>query len=282
MTMPDQVSPSAETPLLEVKDLAQRYTLPRESVFKPAGQVHALNGVTARVMAGRSLGVVGESGSGKSTFARLVMALEQPSSGSVSLMGRDLHRMPADELRRARRDFQMVFQDPYGSLDPRQTIARIVAEPLTALGRMDRATLRQRVAGVLRQVGLRDADVDKFPHEFSGGQRQRISIARAVVLEPDFVVLDEPTSALDMLIQAQMVDLLRELQRRRDLTYMFISHDLRVVASLASHLIVMRGGKVVEEGQAAELFKSPKTDYTRALFAAAFRLESEGGGAVAT
>ena len=144
MTMLEQTPPPAEQPLLDVKDLMQRYTLPRESMFKPAGQVHALNGVTAQVMAGRSLGVVGESGSGKSTFARLVMALEQPSSGSVSLMGRDLHRMPADELRRARRDFQMVFQDPYGSLDPRQTVTRIVAEPLTALGRMDRATLRRR------------------------------------------------------------------------------------------------------------------------------------------
>src|SRR5260370_21802552 len=159
--MLDRAFPSAELPLVDVKDLAQRYTLPRESAFKPAGQVHALNGGTAQVMACRSLGVVGECGSGKSTFARLVMALEQPSSGSVSLMGRDLHRMPADELRRARRDFQMVFQDPYGSLDPRQTVARIVAEPLTALGRMDRAQQRGRVAAVLKQVGLRHADMAK-------------------------------------------------------------------------------------------------------------------------
>ena len=159
MTMPDQPSPG--TPLLAVKDLAQRYTLPRDSLFKPAAQVHALNGVTAQVMPGRSLGVVGESGSGKSTFARLVMALERPSAGTVSLLGRDLNRIPPDELRRARRDFQMVFQDPYGSLDPRQTIARIVAEPLTALGRIDRGTLRDRVATVLRQVGLRDADIDR-------------------------------------------------------------------------------------------------------------------------
>src|SRR6476619_8284081 len=144
MTMPDQVSPAVEFPLLDVRDLAQRYTLPRESMFKPAGQVHALNGVTAQVMAGRSLGVVGESGSGKSTLARLVMALEAPSSGSVSLMGRDLHRMPADELRVARRDFQMVFQDPYGSLDPRQTIARIVTEPLAAQRDVGRAQQRRQ------------------------------------------------------------------------------------------------------------------------------------------
>ena len=186
MTMPDQPSPG--TPLLAVKDLAQRYTLPRDSLFKPAAQVHALNGVTAQVMPGRSLGVVGESGSGKSTFARLVMALERPSAGTVSLLGRDLNRIPPDELRRARRDFQMVFQDPYGSLDPRQTIARIVAEPLTALGRIDRGTLRDRVATVLRQVGLRDADMDKFPHEFSGGQRQRIAIARALITQPKLIV----------------------------------------------------------------------------------------------
>src|SRR5215207_10965185 len=184
MTMPDQASPSAETPLLGVKDLAQRYTLPRESMFKPAGQVHALNGVTAQVMAGRSLGVVGESGSGKSTFARLVMALEQPSSGSVSLMGRDLHRMPADELRVARRDFQMVFQDPYGSLDPRQTIARIVAEPLAAQRNTTGTEQRKRAEAVVDSVGLRAGDLEKYPHEFSGGQRQRIAIARALITRP--------------------------------------------------------------------------------------------------
>src|SRR3954451_8958281 len=181
MTTLEPTPPPVEHPLLDVKDLMQRYTLPRESMFKPAGQVHALNGVTAQAMAGRSLGVVGESGSGESTFARLVMALEQPSSGSVSLMGSDLHRMPADELRRARRDFQMVFQDPYGSLDPRQIVARIVAEPLTALEKPVRDELRARVATALRQVGLRDADMDKYPHEFSGGQRQRVAIARALI-----------------------------------------------------------------------------------------------------
>src|SRR5437660_11099183 len=168
MTVLEQTPPPAEQPLLEVKDLAQRYTLPRESMFKPAGQVHALNGGTARVMAGRSLGVVGESGSGKSTFARLVMALEAPSSGSVSLMGRDLHRMPADELRRARRDFQMVFQDPYGSLDPRQTVARIVAEPLTTVGRVDNAEKRASIAAIMHNRGRRGTDMDKFRHKLSG------------------------------------------------------------------------------------------------------------------
>src|SRR5437660_7234708 len=268
MTMPDQASPSAETPLLEVKDLAQRYTLPRESVFKPAGQVHALNGVTARVMAGRSLGVVGESGSGKSTFARLVMALEQPSSGSVSLMGRDLHRMPADDLRRSRRDFQMVFQDPYGSLDPRQTIARIVAEPLTALGRMDRATLRQRVAGVLRQVGLRDADMDKFPHEFSGGQRQRIAIARALITQPKLIVADEPVSALDVSVQAQVLNLLEDLQDEFGLSYVLISHDLAVVEYLCDEIAVIYLGRIVEQGTPEDLLHRCAHPYTRALLEA--------------
>src|SRR5689334_3471599 len=156
----------ASQPLLEVTDLVQRYMLPRESLFRRPGQVLALNGVSARIEAGKSLGVVGESGSGKSTFARVVMALERPTSGQVSLLGRDLNRLPADELRRARRDFQMVFQDPYGSLDPRQTVARIVAEPLTVLEGADRTTFRARVAAVLKQVGLRDADMDKYPHEF--------------------------------------------------------------------------------------------------------------------
>ena len=170
---------------------------------------------------------------------------------------------------------QIVFQDPFGSLSPRLSVAEIIAEGLAVHApKLSRSEREARVAEVLREVGLPDDIGGRFPHEFSGGQRQRIAIARAIVLRPRFIVLDEPTSALDMLFQAQMVDLLRELQRKRDLTYMFISHDLRVVASLASHLIVMRAGKVVEEGPAAELFKNPKSDYTRALFAAAFHIEA--------
>src|SRR6266566_3112884 len=268
MTMLDQASPSAELPLLDVKGLAQRYTLPRESVFKPAAQVHALDGVTVQLMAGRSLGVVGESGSGKSTFARLVMALERPSSGSVSLMGRDLNRMPADELRHARRDFQMVFQDPYGSLDPRQSIARIVAEPLTALGRIDRSALRQRVATVLRQVGLRDADMDKFPHEFSGGQRQRIAIARALITQPKLIVADEPVSALDVSVQAQVLNLLEDLQDEFGLSYVLISHDLAVVEYLCDEIAVIYLGRIVEQGTPEDLLNHCAHPYTRALLEA--------------
>jgi peptide/nickel transport system ATP-binding protein len=259
---------AASQPLLDVKDLVQRYTLPRESLFRPPGQVLALNGVSAHIEAGKSLGVVGESGSGKSTFARVVMALERPTSGQVRLLGRDLNQLPADELRRARRDFQMVFQDPYGSLDPRQTIARIVAEPLTALERVDRATLRARVSAVLRQVGLRDADMDKYPHEFSGGQRQRIAIARALITHPKLIVADEPVSALDVSVQAQVLNLMQDLQEQFGLSYILISHDLAVVDYLCDEIAVMYLGRIVEQGRPEDLFAHCAHPYTRALLEA--------------
>jgi peptide/nickel transport system ATP-binding protein len=272
MTAPDMTA--SRVPLLEVKDLVQRYALPRESVFRPPGAVLALNGVSAQVMPGRSLGIVGESGSGKSTFARLVMALERPTSGSVALLGRDLNRLPADELRRIRRDFQMVFQDPYGSLDPRQTIARIVAEPLTALGRIDSAAMRDRVASVLRQVGLRDADMDKFPHEFSGGQRQRIAIARALITQPKLIVADEPVSALDVSVQAQVLNLLEDLQEQFGLSYVLISHDLAVVDYLCDEVAVMYLGRIVEQGTPEDLFEHSAHPYTRALLEAVPRAQA--------
>ncbi len=254
--------------LLEVDDLVQRYTLPRENLFQPAPQVLALNGVSVQLTAGKSLGVVGESGSGKSTFARTVMALETPTSGSVRLLGRDLHRLPADELRRARCDFQMVFQDPYGSLDPRQTVARIVAEPLTAFGRVDRAEQRGRVAAVLNQVGLRDADMDKYPHEFSGGQRQRIAIARALITQPKLIVADEPVSALDVSVQAQVLNLLEDLQDEFGLSYVLISHDLAVVEYLCDEIAVIYLGRIVEQGRPEDLFNRCAHPYTRALLEA--------------
>ena len=257
-----------EPMLLEVDDLVQRYKLPRENLFKPAPEVLALNGVSVRLAAGKSLGVVGESGSGKSTFARVVMALETPTSGSVRLLGRDLHRLPAGELRHARRDFQMVFQDPQGSLDPRQTVARIVAEPLTALGRIDRAEQRGRVAAVLKQVGLRDADMDKFPHEFSGGQRQRIAIARALITQPRLIVADEPVSALDVSVQAQVLNLLEDLQDEFGLSYVLISHDLAVVEYLCDEIAVIYLGRIVEQGRPEDLFNRCAHPYTRALLEA--------------
>src|SRR6516165_79607 len=273
----DQASPLSDPPLLEVKDVVQRYALPRESQLRSPGQVLALNGISARVKTGRSLGIVGESGSGKSTFARLVMALERPTSGSVELMGRDLNRLPANELRRARRDFQMVFQDPYGSLDPRQTIARIVAEPLTALVRTDRATLRERVATVLRQVGLRDTDMDKFPHEFSGGQRQRVAIARALITQPRLIVADEPVSALDVSVQAQVLNLMGDLQEQFGLSYILISHDLAVVDYLCDEIAVMYLGRVVEQGSPEDLFAHCGHPYTRALLEAVPRARVGAG-----
>ena len=270
MTMPDQVSPAVEFPLLDVRDLAQRYTLPRESVFKPAGQVHALNGVTAQVMAGRSLGVVGESGSGKSTLARLVMALERPSAGSVSLMGRDLNRLPAGELRRARRDFQMVFQDPYGSLSPRRSVADIIAEPLEAFGIIrGRTKKRERVAELLTQVGLPPGTMDRYPRQFSGGQRQRIGIARAISVDPSFIVADEPVSALDVSVQAQIVNLLQDLQEQKHFSYLFIAHDLAVVRHIADRVMVMYLGRIVEMGAKQQIYSAPQHPYTQALLSAA-------------
>jgi peptide/nickel transport system ATP-binding protein len=257
-----------EPPLLEVDDLVQRYTLPRENLFQVAPQVKALNGVSLQLAAGKSLGVVGESGSGKSTLARAVMALETPTSGSVRLLGRDLHRLSAGELRRARRDFQMVFQDPYGSLDPRQTVARIVAEPLTAIGRLDRDEQRDRVAAALKQVGLRDADMDKYPHEFSGGQRQRIAIARALITRPKLIVADEPVSALDVSVQAQVLNLLEDLQDEFGLSYVLISHDLAVVEYLCDEIAVIYVGRIVEQGRPEDLFERCAHPYTRALLEA--------------
>ena len=197
-------------------------------------------------------------------------------------MGNELQNLRFKEMLPYRRDMQIVFQDPYGSLSPRMSVAEIIKEGLKVHHpKMSDRERDQRVIQALNDVGLDPELRFRFPHEFSGGQRQRIAVARAVVLEPHFIVLDEPTSALDMLIQAQMVDLLRDLQKRRNLTYLFISHDLRVVAALSSRLIVMRHGQVVEAGDAAELFRNPKSDYTRALFAAAFNLETAPAGVVA-
>ncbi|WP_027521676.1 ABC transporter ATP-binding protein [Bradyrhizobium sp. Ec3.3] len=280
---PDPAPPQPNAPIVMSADaLKVWFPIKRGLLRKTVGHIKAVDGVNVAVRKGETLGVVGESGSGKTTLGLALLRLIS-SNGRIVFLGKDIQGLRFKEMRPFRRDMQIVFQDPFGSLSPRMSVADIVGEGLSVhqpnLSREDREA---RVVKALEDVGLNPETRFRYPHEFSGGQRQRISIARAIVLEPDFVVLDEPTSALDMLFQAQMVDLLRELQRKRDLTYMFISHDLRVVASLASHLIVMRGGKVVEEGQAAELFKSPKTDYTRALFAAAFRLETAGNGSVAT
>ena len=251
--------------LLEIRDVTRRYTLPRESLFKPPAEVQALCGVSLNVTAGRSMGIVGESGSGKSTLARLVMALEAPSSGSICFEGRDLNALSADELRAARRDFQMVFQDPYGSLDPRRPIWRTVAEPAAALERATRAQQRERAAATLESVGLRADALDKFPHEFSGGQRQRIAIARALITKPKLIVADEAVSALDVSVQAQVLNLMADLRDEHGVTFLFISHDLAVVSHLCADVAVMKGGLIVEQGPVRQVLREPTHEYTRTL-----------------
>ena len=252
-------------PLLQVDKLTRHYTLPRQKLWQPAPVVQALNGVGFTLHAGRSLGIVGESGSGKSTLARLVMALDTPTSGSVHMLGRDLHKLPRAELQRARRDFQMVFQDPYGSLDPRQTVARTVAEPLAALGETSPAQQRVQATHMLDAVGLRPSDLDKYPHEFSGGQRQRIAIARALITRPQLIVADEPVSALDVSVQAQVLNLMADLRDAHGVTFLFISHDLAVVSHLCQDVAVMQGGLIVEHGPVRQVLGAPAHPYTRAL-----------------
>jgi ABC-type glutathione transport system ATPase component len=255
-------------PLLEVENLTKDYVLPRERLLQAPGKVHALKGVSFTIQAGRSLGIVGESGSGKSTLARLVMALDQPTSGQVRMLGRDLHALPREELRSARRDFQMVFQDPYGSLDPRQPVERIVAEPLSAQGGMTRDEQHQRASEALQAVGLRASDLRKYPHEFSGGQRQRIAIARALITRPRLIVADEPVSALDVSVQAQVLNLMLDLQAEFGITYMLISHDLAVVHHLCDDVAVLWQGRIVEQGPPEQLFTAAQHPYTRTLLAA--------------
>ena len=255
----------SEPPLLALHEVTRRYKSPRESLLARAPHIDALSGVSLALYAGRSLGVVGESGSGKSTLARIAMALEPPSTGRVEFLGRDVNALPERELREARRDFQMVFQDPYGSLDPRMTVARIVAEPL----QQDSAGQRERaVSEALEAVGLRASDAAKYPHEFSGGQRQRIAIARALVTHPKLIVADEPVSALDVSVQAQVLNLMQDLQERFGLAYLVISHDLAVVDLMCDELLVLEHGRVVERGATDAVLASPRHPTTQRLIEA--------------
>jgi len=267
------MSSTGATPLLRTHELTRTYQLPRKKLLGPAPRVHALNGVSIDIHAGQSLGIVGESGSGKSTLARVVMALEPPTHGSVSLLGRNLNTLPAAELREARKDFQMVFQDPYGSLDPRQKVERIVTEPLSALGKASRTEQREQASQVLASVGLRTADLDKYPHEFSGGQRQRIAIARALITRPRLIVADEPVSALDVSVQAQVLNLMQDLQQQFGITYLLISHDLAVVDHLCDEVAVIYLGRIVEQGPPETLFHLAAHPYTQALLDAVPRTE---------
>jgi peptide/nickel transport system ATP-binding protein len=260
-----------EPPLLSLHQVTRRYTLPREQLLRPAPVVQALAGVSLQVQRGRSFGLVGESGSGKSTLARVVMALEPPTTGQVLFMGRDLNALGPAELRSARREFQMVFQDPYGSLDPRQRVGRIVGEPLAAAGTADAAG---RVAESLDAVGLRASDAAKYPHEFSGGQRQRIAIARALITRPKLIVADEPVSALDVSVQAQVLNLLQDLHQQFGVTYLLISHDLAVVDHVCDEVAVLFSGRIVEQGPPERLFRAPAHPYTRALVEAIPRTDA--------
>jgi peptide/nickel transport system ATP-binding protein len=256
------------TALLHVDSLCKRYALTRALPWRPAETLEALAGVSLQVREGHSVGIVGESGSGKSTLARCVMALETPSSGAVRMMGVDLHQLPPGELRRARRHFQMIFQDPYGSLDPRMRIGRTIGEPLAALPATDRPSRRDmddHVREALLAVGLTAADAQRFPHEFSGGQRQRIAIARAIINRPRLIVADEPVSALDVSVQAQVLNLLMDLQDRFGISYLFISHDLAVVQHVCDEVAVLQHGRIVEYGPPHDLFARPAHPYTEAL-----------------
>jgi microcin C transport system ATP-binding protein len=258
----------------EGRDLKVWFPIKRGFLRRTVGHVKAVDGVSITVREGQTVGVVGESGSGKTTLGLAMLRLIR-SEGPIVFLGQNIERFSSSQMRPLRRDMQIVFQDPYGSLSPRMSVADIVAEGITVQNpSMPYLERRETVARALADTGLDPASMDRYPHEFSGGQRQRIAIARAMALEPRFIVLDEPTSALDMSVQAQIVDLLRELQQRRKLAFMFISHDLKVVRALASELIVMRHGKVVEQGIARDVFSDPKSDYTRALFAAAFHIEA--------
>ena len=266
--------------VMEGSDIRVWFPIKSGLMRKVVDHVKAVDGIDLRLRAGQTLGVVGESGSGKTTLGLALTRLIS-SKGRISFVGKDIAAYSFREMRPLRNQLQVVFQDPYGSLSPRMSVGDIVAEGLKVHDRDLSADERdQRVAEALEEVGLDPLTRWRFPHEFSGGQRQRIAIARAMVLKPRFVMLDEPTSALDMSVQAQVVDLLRELQRRHDLAYLFISHDLKVVKALANDLIVMRFGKVVEQGASADIFRAPREDYTKALLAAAFNIEAVDTAAI--
>ncbi len=266
--------------VLETKNLKVWFPIKRGFFRKTVGHIKAVDGVDATVRSGQTLGVVGESGSGKTTLGLALLRLIR-SEGPIVYMGRNIDGYNTAMMRPLRKEMQIVFQDPFGSLSPRLSIQQIVEEGLTVQGRnLGYGERREIVAKALTEVGLDPSTMDRYPHEFSGGQRQRVAIARALALEPKFIMLDEPTSALDMSVQAQIVDLLREIQQKHNLAYLFISHDLKVVRALANEVIVMRNGVTVESGPTAEVFSNPQTDYTKALIAAALNLKAAPEGVV--
>ncbi len=274
---PDPV-PEGAPVIAETRDLRIWFPIQRGLLKRTVGHVKAVNAASFAVRAGETVGIVGESGSGKTTLALAVMRLIR-SEGEILFLGQGIQGWKSRALRPLRAEMQIVFQDPYGSLSPRMTAEEIIAEGLAVHEGEDRGDRRARVAEIMQEVGLEPEMMHRYPHEFSGGQRQRIAIARAMILRPKLVVLDEPTSALDMTVQVQIVGLLRELQRRHALAYLFISHDLRVVRAMAHQVLVMKAGDIVESGPAAQVFDAPQSDYTRALMAAAFDLKSHEAAA---
>jgi oligopeptide/dipeptide ABC transporter ATP-binding protein len=256
------------TALLEVENLARRFVARRSIFGRPTAFINAVDGVSFTVEAGKTLAVVGESGCGKSTVSRLVLRLIEPDAGSIRFEGRDLLALDAEQLRGFRREAQIIFQDPYASLNPRMTVNQILSEPLALHDLVPRPQRRARVEQLLRLVGLEPRHARRYPHEFSGGQRQRVAIARALAVEPKLIICDEPVSALDVSIRSQILNLLRDLQQRLGLAYIFVSHDLAVVKHIADRVAVMNFGRIVETADAQALFAAPRHPYSRALLSA--------------
>ena len=262
-------SQSENGALLSVSELEKHFPIRKGVLWeRTVGAVKAVDGVSFNVAEGETLGLVGESGSGKSTTGYCILQLLKPTSGSIKFMGKELTKLGREELRRMRREMQIIFQDPYASLDPRMTVGGIVAEPLEVHGIGTRRSRAETVRRLLEIVGFDPNFTNRYPHEFSGGQRQRIGVARALALNPKLIVCDEPVSALDVSIQAQILNLLKDLQRDFGLTYLFISHDLAVVRTMSDRIAVMNQGKLVEVGTAEQVYHHPRDEYTKALFAA--------------
>jgi oligopeptide/dipeptide ABC transporter ATP-binding protein len=256
------------TPLIEVTDLKKHFPIRKGILGRAAGHVHAVDGISFTIGEGETLGLVGESGCGKTTVARTILRLIEPTSGQIKIRGQEIGGLSKTEMRPLRRQMQIVFQDPFSSLNPRIRVGKIVGEPLMVHGVGDKAERAERVAKLFERVGLRPGQMNNFPHQFSGGQRQRVSIARALALDPRFIVADEPVSALDVSIQAQVINLLMDLQRDLGLSYLFVSHNLAVVEHISHRVAVMYLGRIVEYGDKAALFANPLHPYTEALLAA--------------
>ncbi len=253
--------------LLEAKNLSKEYVKTSGFFARTQSSIKALDKISVSIKKGITLAVVGESGSGKSTLAKSLIRLVDLDRGSITFKNKNMRTINGDVLKNTRKNIQMIFQDPYASLNPRMKIIRIMEEPLKIHGMGDNASQYSKILSMIKKVGLVEADLSKYPHQFSGGQRQRIGIARALILEPELVICDEPVSALDVSVQAQIIQLLKSLQKEFGLTYLFITHDLRIVRHIADEVIVMRDGKLIEQGKTDIIFRNPKTKYTKELLA---------------